>query len=748
MADMDPDAIIQEREELLERQKDLFKTASSRRGQRAQNRPTRAQLEAFFTPSYAAAMEADLEASKRLNKVRQTVVGYSYPPCTMTLTDLDPMTIDELRLEENHTGRVLFARTFGTPYRLQAAQSAISDTLGDVDRVAIYNFEPDLAPTMVLPINSLIAIKQPYYKLTVDGSATIRVDHPSDLVLLSGHDERAPAALRSTPSRSYVAQGALSWKASGNQAFKNKQYHTAAELYTQGLETCQDDDKTNVRFDLYRNRAITNINLHRYEAGLADAEASVMPGDRPKAVENNTKAYYRAGCAAYQLGDFAKAESSFTNVLKVTPSDHDAIRELKRTQHRQNEQSTGRYCFEMMADSVSAQHTRLDHADFTAKVQPRSSKIGGNGLFATAAINAGELVLCEKAFAVAFEKDEGTTITAIINLNRDSGSIGTHTTRLVATIHKMLHGPKQADKFLKLYDGGYLPKATSKLVDGTVPVDTFQVQAALELNGFACPSLSTALQEATDSPMGCGSTGAWLTASFINHDCSGNAQRAFIGDMMIVHATRDIAKDEEIFMRYRNPDDDNAEFQTSLKKSWDFTCKCRLCTAESATPDPLRRVRVAMLKQAKAFMKRNPISQLNPPKAGIIAKAEKLRAQVASSYDSIVFRSLPRLGLHDLDHWLCMAYILSGAEDRVREAGFAVLRDQGIELTIKKDKISVVRPFCRPDVTAIHATTYIAAGYFQKGNDKVGDQLEAFAKELHRIGYGTMRGYHSSSRSV
>lgn len=742
---MEPTADVQQKyEQQLKQQKDLFTTASLRKGQRAQNRPTRADLEASFSPEQAAGV--DQAASNGMFVVRQTVIGYPYPPCTTPLADLTPITIDELRLEEHHIGRVLFARVFGSPYRLQAVQGAIVDAAGNVDRVAVYNFEIGLKPEQVLPKHAILAIKQPYYKVTLDGGVIIRVDHPSDLLVLSEFDARAPSELRSRfPGMDL--EDALSWKARGNQAFKNKDFRKAIEYYTGGLDVVQDGEDEIVKFDLYRNRAMANINLGRFEAGLVDAEAAIMPVDLHNALENNMKAFHRAGCAAYKLGNFQKAEDSFSKALNLSPIDGDALRELKRTQQRLSEQVKGEYDFEQIADSVTLHHTRLDHADYSAKVESRLSKTGGNGLFATTAISAGELILCEKAFSVAYEQDEGTEQTVIINLNRDSASCGTHATRLVATIHKMLHSPRQNDRVLSLYDGGYSPKPTNILVDGRVPVDTFQVQAALELNGFGCPPLTTVAQADTTSegPNGQvtrGSTGAWIMAALMNHDCIGNAQRAFIGDMMIVHSTKDIAKDEEILQRYKNPDDDNAEFRKNLSQSWNFTCKCRLCIAETATPEVPRRVRIAMLKRAKDFLERNQVSQDNPPKPGVIIRAEKLRAQVANSYDGTLFKGLPRLGLHDLDHWLCMAYILSGAEKEVREAGLTVLRDQGLELTIKNNKVSILRPHCRPDVTGIHAATYVAAGYYKEGQTKVGDQLEALAEELYRIGYGTTKGYH------
>lgn len=60
-----------------------------------------------------------------------------------------------------------------------------------------------------------------------------------------------------------------------------------------------------------------------------------------------------------------------------------------------------------------------------------------------------------------------------------------------------------------------------------------------------------AVRETTDKQFH--SCGVWPLASYINHSCNSNARRAFIGDMMIVRATRDLAPDEEINFWYHTP---------------------------------------------------------------------------------------------------------------------------------------------------------------------------------------------------
>ena len=123
-----------------------------------------------------------------------------------------------------------------------------------------------------------------------------------------------------------------------------------------------------------------------------------------------------------------------------------------------------------MSKSFTKQHTRLDHASSTCNTVVRDTAGRGRGLFATRDIKAGELVLCEKAFCVAFETDEKTNRSVVLNFNLDSISIGSHATLVVRLVQKMLYNPLQAASFLQLYDGGYTPKS-GHVVDDITAVD-------------------------------------------------------------------------------------------------------------------------------------------------------------------------------------------------------------------------------------------------------------------------------------
>ncbi|KJX98290.1 TPR domain-containing protein [Zymoseptoria brevis] len=739
--------LTKQRDDLLAFQKKLHRTANSRRGQPAKNKPSRADLQGQFTD--LAAQQAAAIPPGQTN-IRQSIVSYAYPPCTRPLAELKPITIGELRVETNHRGRVLFVKTFGVPKRFQAVQNAVEDDVGSVDRLSVYNFEPLLTPNEVLPRDVVFAVKEPYYKATADGGVSLRIDHPSDLIRLFDDDGRVPLGLQPRLRELCEDQSQKDWKDKGNEAFKVKDFRGAAESYSKGLKITGSGIKhVTGKKDLLRNRAIAHIHLGWYEAGLEDAQRTViMTGGQNQDFEKskvNAKAFYRAGCAAYQLRKFQLAKSEFQKALQCATYDDDAIRELVRTERRLREQETGTYTFDDMVETVKRKQRRLDHADYDLKVISRQSKTGGNGLFANESIKAGELVLCEKAYAVAFNDENETESTVIINMNRDTMSMGTHATRLVSVMHKLMHNPEQASKFSKLYDGGYQPKSITSLVDGVVPVDNFQVQAALEVNGFGCPATATALGGDED-PSGNGvSTGVWITASLINHDCIGNAQRSFIGDFMIVRATKDIAKDEEILQRYKNETDNYDEFQKTVQQSWGFKCKCRLCVAESKTSGQQRKHRVGLLIKAKEFLVDNDLDRTTAPAKAMVTQAEKLWKRIDQSYDDKHFvHGLPRLGLHDLAHWLCMAHLLQHSDKlTVREWATRCLHSQGLMIEMVDGKLTIDRKLARPDITGVHAATYMASTYEE---EDVKTQFEDLAKELYQIGHGVMYGYNSTSQ--
>lgn len=691
---MDPEAALA----LVQRERDIFDTASERKGQpRPSNLPTRAEL----LESFQAAGKDNEQEPFRI------IVGHIYPPCTKSLAELEDIAIGDLCLETVHHGKRLVLRSIGQPKNEDGVLNAVEDADENVDRLVVHHCGQD-----ILRKAGLVAVKDPYYKIAVDGGCVIRVDHPGNIIVLHEGHQILPKTFREAGLDSLSIDGANMYKERGNNSYQKTDYSQAVRYYTRGLEIC--DAAAAIRYDLHRNRAMANMCLGRHEAALVDAKAALIPTRdlNEKAKKLNGKAYYRAGCAAYHLERFASAASFFENVLELDPKDTEAQSQLRRTKARLDEQASGQYNLELITKKMRKDPKLrvLDHASFILKVEVKNAREKGRGLFATCDLEAGELVMCEKAFCVAGLEEEAEE-SRIINLLDSTMSIGTHALRLVKVLQKLLHSPKQAARFFELCDGNYQSRPSPAPVDGVVPVDAFQVISALKANGFSCPSSASSItMDEEDEGSKC--TGVWLISSAINHDCIGNVSRTFLGDMLLLRANRRISAGEELTMRYISPENTIEQFHEQLRRCWNFTCTCRLCTAEVNTPPYQRNIRASLLQQVIELM--HPVLESSPPSMETIDQVEKLCKGIESTYNDSLFKALPRTMLHVVHLWLCMAYATQSMGDAMLDAAQLVLRDLGFGISELNGALSVDKSNARLDASGIHAVSPMQTGFFPR----------------------------------
>lgn len=243
--------------------------------------------------------------------------------------------------------------------------------------------------------------------------------------------------------------------------------NNSVRSYTEGLKIAPPDAP--VATDLYRNRALINILLMRYEAAMSDCKHAL------NADPTNIKALYRAGRAKYELGHYEDARDYFIAVLHQDDTDEPAQIELERAEARIAEQNHAHYYWEEMSDSVTPDHLHLDHASYLERVEV--GEIEGrddDGLFAKEDIDAGDVVLCEKAFAAVYDVElraRGESW-AMMNLNDDHGSLGSDPVLIGNIIQDLLKNPSRSE-ILHLCCGDY--KQTGKegnVIDGMPVVDT------------------------------------------------------------------------------------------------------------------------------------------------------------------------------------------------------------------------------------------------------------------------------------
>lgn len=88
-----------------------------------------------------------------------------------------------------------------------------------------YNQDKQCDVKIILNEGSVLIVKEPYFKMGVDRTYAIRVDHLSDIVHLPVGDKRTLAFW----GPRVIELDALVWKANGNDYFKQSNYPAAID---------------------------------------------------------------------------------------------------------------------------------------------------------------------------------------------------------------------------------------------------------------------------------------------------------------------------------------------------------------------------------------------------------------------------------------------------------------------------------------------------------------------------------------
>lgn len=578
-------------------------------------------------------------------------VGCEYPPSTALLRDLKPMELSELRMETHHRGRVLSLRRVSPVVEIVASSWTIvqGDSGDEVERLEVY-LHKSAHGKDILDSGSEFLVKEPYFTLNNQGEPTIRIDHPSDLVVSADNKDdpevwrKVNGDLNGAPSNKTAAM----CKDEGNAALKKKAFVRAHASYTEGLKLVASNNVANesLSTDLSRNRSFVNLLLQRYDEAKTDALASLTHIQDENNKSLDSKAYSRAGTAAYSLGDFEEARGFFEEQVRLQPEDKEANINLRRVELRLKEQATGVYDFNKIVSRLSKARRRVDTSSFEGSIEVRESPGAGRGLFATRDLDANEIILSEKAFCIVWglEAEAWTALTCDL---RDDAEIRVFPAGLSqALVKKLLNNPSQIEKVMDLH-GEYQGIGNKRHDrDGRPVIDAFQVHDIVQRNAFG-PGPQFGEKEDVSNV----STGLWVRAAYINHSCLSNATKDFVGDLMVLRATNRIAAGEEITHTYDDSTDYDAR-TAKFKSTWGFKCTCALCVAEEADGPELRKKRQELESLANSLAEQEDSIMT---KRISLVKARRLRQSISDTYDDKRYSGLPRRSLLQIDHWLSEA---------------------------------------------------------------------------------------------
>ncbi|OJJ42379.1 hypothetical protein ASPZODRAFT_125576 [Penicilliopsis zonata CBS 506.65] len=607
----------------LDRQKQVLRRAQARKGQRLQMSKSRQEILIQF-------MFRQLRNTPtQETSIRSSFVPPAYPPCVTSLTELKKITIQDLVLETHHRGSYLLLRAVTSPDSMTAVMAIAEDENSDVLMVQLYQQDRDLARDGRLQEGTVMIVKEPYLKLMSDGDYGVRVDHLSDIHLLLGDDYRIPVSWR----RRLLATDASAddWKIQGNDAFNDSCFHLAIEYYTKALGASPTEEEART---IQLNRALALLKTHQFDAALDDLRGP-----------ESEKALFRQSQALYHLQRFRESCDVHRILAQEYPGNTAARAEFSRAIARLAEQNTGQYPFkQLLKEAARRRPPRLDRATFLGPVAVQATESCGRGLFTTKAVQAGDLLFCEKAFAYAFYDADNPQqeLSLTINAETNEMTLGTQAELIAQIVQKLYRNPSFLPSFTDLYHGSYQAGEVST-IDGRPIVDTFLVGRVTALNCFGCPLTSRESymrslrqEEAEAKEEKFNSCGVWPVASHINHCCYSNARRSFIGDMMVVRASEDLPPGTEVRFPYKALSE--TQTQPLDLQHWGFQCRCVICRDLERTPkgDLTRRKRLRADLKGAYKARRKPDT----------AKIESILAMINETYTRPTVE-VPRLSLWD-----------------------------------------------------------------------------------------------------
>lgn len=506
-----------------------------------------------------------------------------YSPCLKSFSDLRKINIENLCIETHHRDTYLLVRPVTPADRMSGTlvMAIVEDENNHVIMLQLFHQELEGEEITEQIFNQYRAfiIKEPYMNLLADGDYGLRVDHSSDVICLPDHDQRIPRLWWRTPDENTMPASA--WNAKGYEYFKESKYRNALECYTQALGCSPTLEEVEA---IRLNKCLAFLKERKFESVLSEFEFFPAKFEKALACKAN---------ALYQLRRYRECCEVLKSLLLEYPQNSAARPQLSRAINRCLEQEYAKYQFRQLYEEIrELRPPLLDHATYVGPVAVRQSGSRGRGLFTTKAVNAGDLLLCEKAFAYAYldnEELDNPDVAVLFNLDNDKITIGSQPRLITEIVQKIHRNPSLASVITELHhepcESVGNPEADSSIVD------SFLVERIVSLNSFGCSlsSLDRHLKAITDDDFedptetSYHSCGIWPMAFYINHECYSNARRSFIGDMMIIRASQDIPADTEIHFWYQMPSTVDYVDRQKRLRHWGFECGCVICEDDKAT---------------------------------------------------------------------------------------------------------------------------------------------------------------------
>ena len=315
-------------------------------------------------------------------EVKMTTSVAAKKSCLKKLDELKPILLREMLVNQTHTGHYLICRTLVEPVFQTGMMLLAEDEEGNIEQVTIYNYSMsyDIDPATLIPCNSVMIVKEPSLKPTLDRlNFQIRVESPSDIQIVTHFHCIEKWKDTSVDQLTYEDLNRR-----GNASFVKKNYHEATRWYLLALNK-EKQAKT------YANLSAAYLALEEYHSAFESARSAY------ELAEKNEKALFRMARACYEMRDFQQANEYFVKCLSVNSESKEARDYLNLVDKRLAEEKTGHYDIKHLLGESKRGVLRLDVADYqSSDISVVDIEGKGKGVKATQPIKRGTLIMVDK----------------------------------------------------------------------------------------------------------------------------------------------------------------------------------------------------------------------------------------------------------------------------------------------------------------------------------------------------------------
>lgn len=158
---------------------------------------------------------------------RNLVLPPPYPPSIVSTSEGKLMNISDLRVQARDQNEFVILYTITDPYVYSSTVTIVEDESRNAARLTVCNLEDSMLDP-IIPKGSVLVVKQPCWSRLPERGYHVRVDHPSDLVVLDQSDKAVPKIWRKNGAVD-TSKNAMTWKKEGDLMFLKKRFRKALE---------------------------------------------------------------------------------------------------------------------------------------------------------------------------------------------------------------------------------------------------------------------------------------------------------------------------------------------------------------------------------------------------------------------------------------------------------------------------------------------------------------------------------------